>query len=290
MNTPKTIQIFLPSGDPTGVRIAEITTSVVRVIEFPRQELEAFLKMPEAKQVGVYLLFGEDEESGSQQLYIGQSGELSKRLSQHNQKKDFWSKAVAIVSLTNNLTQTHVLFLEWLALKEAKSVGRYQLENGNEGSKPFTPAPMEADCYEIFNVAKTLLGTLGHPVFKSLTKSKVKHNDYFYCTRKLTGGMQIEGKGIMTDEGFVVLKGSVGSPVIPPQYVSKILPRDKFLKNGSVVIENNKLVFIKDTLFKTPSGASNMLIGMSSNGWNDWKNKMGQTLDDVYRSKQVEED
>lgn len=283
MNTPKTIQIFLPSGDPTGVRIAEITTSVVRVIEFPRQELEAFLKMPEAKQVGVYLLFGEDEESGSQQLYIGQSGELSKRLSQHNQKKDFWSKAVAIVSLTNNLTQTHVLFLEWLALKEAKSVGRYQLENGNEGSKSYTPAPMEADCYEIFNVAKTLLGTLGHPVFKPLTESKEKQNDYFYCTRKLTGGTQIEGKGIMTDEGFVVLKGSVGSPVIPPQYVSKILPRDKFLKNGSVVIENNKLVFIKDTLFKTPSGASNMLIGMSSNGWNDWKNKVGQTLSDVYR-------
>jgi len=43
MNIPKTIQIFLPSGDPTGVRIAEITTSVVRVIEFPRQELEVFL-------------------------------------------------------------------------------------------------------------------------------------------------------------------------------------------------------------------------------------------------------
>lgn len=45
MNTPKTIQIFLPSSDPAGVRITEITTSVVRVIEFPRQELEAFLKV-----------------------------------------------------------------------------------------------------------------------------------------------------------------------------------------------------------------------------------------------------
>jgi len=236
MNTPKTIQIFLPSGDPAGVRIAEITTSVVRVIEFPRQELEAFLKMPEAKQVGVYLLFGEDEESGSQQLYIGQSGELSKRLSQHNQRKDFWSKAVAIVSLTNNLTQTHVLFLEWLAIKEAKSVGRYQLENGNEGSKPYTPAPMEADCYEIFNVAKTLLGTLGHPVFKSLTKSKVKQNEVFYCTRN-----GLKGKGLLTDEGFVMLKGSIGNLEIPDIYLGKIQSRDKLVKRGVLVVNGNQI-------------------------------------------------
>lgn len=284
MNTPKTIQIFLPDGDPSGIRIAEITTSVVRMIEFPRQELDAFLQMPESKQVGVYLLFGEDEESGNQQLYIGQSGDLSKRLVQHNQNKDFWSKAVAIVSLTNNFTQTHVLFLEWLAIKEAQSVGRYELENGNEGSKPHTPAPLEADCYGIFNVAKTLLGTLGHPVFKSLTKEKVKQNDYFYCTRN-----GVQGQGLLTDEGFVVLKGSIGSSQIPEIYQGKVQSRDNLIRNGVLVVNDSHIEFMKDYLFKTPSGASNMLIGMASNGWREWKNKAGQTLDDVYRAKQLDE-
>jgi hypothetical protein len=95
---------------------------------------------------------------------------------------------------------------------------------------------------------------------------------------------------MMTDEGFVVFKGSVGNPVIPENYVNKIPSRDKLLKNGSTVIEHEQLVFVKDTLFKTPSGASNMLIGMSSNGWREWKNKEGKTLDDVYRIKQVVED
>jgi len=28
-NSPKTIQIFLPSGEPRGIRIAEITTRIV---------------------------------------------------------------------------------------------------------------------------------------------------------------------------------------------------------------------------------------------------------------------
>lgn len=30
--TPKTIQIFLPGGDPRGIRVAEITTRIVQGI------------------------------------------------------------------------------------------------------------------------------------------------------------------------------------------------------------------------------------------------------------------
>ena len=41
------------------MRVAEITTRIVRVIEVPRSQLADFLKMPEAQQVGVYVLMGE---------------------------------------------------------------------------------------------------------------------------------------------------------------------------------------------------------------------------------------
>ena len=54
MQRPQTIQIFLPTGNPRGIRVAEITTRIVRVIEVPRSQLADFLKMPEAQQVGVY--------------------------------------------------------------------------------------------------------------------------------------------------------------------------------------------------------------------------------------------
>jgi len=33
-NTPKTIQIFLPSGEPHGIRIAEITTRILQPVAF----------------------------------------------------------------------------------------------------------------------------------------------------------------------------------------------------------------------------------------------------------------
>jgi hypothetical protein len=50
-NAPQTIQIFLPAGDPRGMRMAEITTRIVRVIEVPRSQLGEFVKTPEALQV-----------------------------------------------------------------------------------------------------------------------------------------------------------------------------------------------------------------------------------------------
>lgn len=40
--TPKTIQIFLPGGDPRGIRVAEITTRIVQVIEVPPQPIARF--------------------------------------------------------------------------------------------------------------------------------------------------------------------------------------------------------------------------------------------------------
>ena len=50
---PKTIQIFLPSGDAHGIRFAEITTRIVQVIEVPRSLLSNFLAMEPSSQVGV---------------------------------------------------------------------------------------------------------------------------------------------------------------------------------------------------------------------------------------------
>ena len=64
MLRPQTIQIFLPAADPRGMRMAEITTRIVRVIEVPRSQLVEFIKTPEAQQVGVYFLMGDITEDG----------------------------------------------------------------------------------------------------------------------------------------------------------------------------------------------------------------------------------
>lgn len=133
--TPKTIQIFLPGGDPRGIRVAEITTRIVQVIEVPRSLLQDFLKMPESDQVALYFLFGETEDGAEQKVYIGQTGDLRARLVKHNKEKEFWERALVLISRTNSLTQTHALFLEWYCIQAARKAGRYADENGNSGSK-----------------------------------------------------------------------------------------------------------------------------------------------------------
>lgn len=280
--TPKTIQIFLPGGDPRGIRVAEITTRIVQVIEVPRSLLQDFLKMPESDQVALYFLFGEAEDGTEQKVYIGQTGDLRARLAKHNKEKEFWERALVLISRTNSLTQTHALFLEWHCLQATRKAGRYADENGNSGSKPHTPAPLEADCLEIFETGQALLATLGYPIFDPVAKSvaAAKADEIFFC--KASGA---NGRGLYTEEGFVVLKGSVGRKENVPSIIGTAGERlrIRLLESGVMRVEGDTVVFEKDHLFRSPSMAALALMGRTCNGWIDWKTTDGKTLDAVKR-------
>jgi hypothetical protein len=264
------------------MRVAEITTRIVRVIEVPRSQLADFLKMPEAQQVGVYFLMGELSEGGLPRAYIGQSGNVGNRLVQHNQGKDFWNRALVVISLTNSMTQTHALFLEWFAIAEATKAGRYSLENGNTGSQPYTPAPLEADCHEIHETAATLLATLGQPIFEPLTNTPTAKGEaeLFYCK-----GSGADGVGEYTTEGFVVHKGSKGREQVVASFNGTSGERLRNLLHAEGVLQpqNGTLTLTRDYLFPSPSAASDVLTGRNSNGWIEWKAANGKTLDEVKR-------
>ena len=51
-SNPNTIKIFLPSGEPYGIRIAEITACIVQVIEVPRSLLADFWPWSRAARWG----------------------------------------------------------------------------------------------------------------------------------------------------------------------------------------------------------------------------------------------
>jgi len=281
--TPKTIQIFLPGGSPTGIRVAEITTRIVQVIDVPRKLLPDFLKMPESAQVGVYYLVAQPEDGSEPQLYTGQTGDLRTRLAGHDSKKDFWERALVLISRTHSLTQTHALFLEWLSIQAARKAERYVDFNGNAGSRPYTPAPMEADCLEIFETSQALLATLGHPLFDAVAPQEAKDTspaDLFYCTSSGSNA-----QGLYTTEGFVVLAGSLGRKEHQPSIVgtSSANIRDKLIAADVMKVEGNVLVFTKDHLFRSPSTAAVAVLGSSANGWIVWKDKDGKTLDALKR-------
>lgn len=287
-DTPKTIQIFLPAGDPRGIRIAEITTRIVQAIEIPRSLLHEFLKMPESDKVGLYYLIG-GSETGDPTVYVGQTGELRKRLSQQNAdpKKAFWERALVLISRTDSLTQTHALFLEWFSLQKMREAGRYTDENGNAGSRPYTPAPLEADCYEIFESGSILLATLGYPLFSPLVSvdPQAETVEHYICR-----GSGAEGAGVFTPEGFVVLKGSRGrrSNVKSIEGTGTERTREKLIESDVVRVDGDIILFEKDHLFPSPSAAAIALMGRTANGWLEWRTEAGQTLDEIERKAESE--
>ncbi len=281
---PQTIQIYLPGGDPRGIRVAELTTRIVKVLEVPRALLGEFLKMPESKQVAVYCLVGQGDDAEDPRVYIGQTSDMPMRFPRHNVEKDFWERALVLVSKTQSLTQTHALFLEWHCLQEAKKAGRYVTTNGNNASRPYTPAPLEADCYEVYDTARTLLATLGHPLFESVVRVEQQQGDkpeLMFC-RSSTA----EGKGFYTEEGFVVLAGSSGrrESVASIQATGEGRFRERLIDSGALRVEGERVAMVKDHLFGSPSMAALALMGRTANGWHEWKNAAGQTLHQLKRA------
>lgn len=279
---PKTIQIFLPGGEPQGIRVAEITTRIVQMIEVPRSLLPDFLKMAESEQVAVYFLFGETEDGEEQRVYIGQTGDLRARLAKHHKEKDFWDRALVLISRTNSLTQTHALYLEWHCLQAVRQAGRFADENGNRGSKPHTPPPLQADCHEIFETGQVLLATLGYPLFQPVAKPAAagQPEEIFYCK-----GSGASGQGLYTEEGFVVLKDSVGRRENVNSIIGTATERSrrKLIDQGVMKEDGDTVIFQKDYLFRSPSTAAIALMGRTANGWLEWRAEDGRTLDELKR-------
>ncbi|MDZ4259450.1 MAG: GIY-YIG nuclease family protein [Gemmatimonadales bacterium] len=281
--TPKTIQIFLPGGDPQGIRVAEITTRIVQLVEVPRSLLSSFLAMPESAQVALYFLIGPPVDEGDPQVYIGQTGDLRSRLTTHNKEKDWWQRALVLISRTNSLTQTHTLFLEWHALQKVNEAGRYAVQNGNNGSRPHTPAPLEADCLEIFDTGRTLLATLGSPIFDAVADPQGAEapEEVFMLTAS-----GCKGRGLYTSEGFVVRAGSIGrlENVQSVAGTANARFRERLIAVGVMQADGDTVVFQKDHLFGSPSMAALALLGRTSNGWAEWKRADGKTLHDIKRA------
>lgn len=275
----KTIQIFLPSGDPQGIRQAEITTRIVRLIEVPRALLKDFLAMPEAAGGAVYFLFGDADESAKPKIYIGQTTDLKQRLVKHQKEKDFWQRAVVMLSRADSLTTTHSLYLERLCIQRAKDAGRYVVENDTNGNKLNTTKPLEAECEELFETGETLMSTLGFHVFEK-PASVPASADLYFCTAAGT-----DARAKYTAEGMTVLKGSMARGTITGSFEDTgfHVMRKKLQIEGVLQVSGEHLVFTQDFPFNSPSAAAAIVIGNNTNGWVAWRTHDGKTLDAVVR-------
>ncbi|TYB71881.1 GIY-YIG nuclease family protein [Bizionia gelidisalsuginis] len=278
MTRPQTIQIFLPDGSPTSIREAEITNRLVKAILFPRNKIQEVAKREIVNFTGVYFLFGSKEDGAKPSVYIGEGEDCFKRIQSHNRNKDFWTHCVIITTKTDEYTKTDGKYLEHFCLIKAKEIGRYITDNDTGSNKPSIPESREHDLLDNFETAKILLATLGYPIFEEKRKAK-SNKEIFYCKGK--GAL---AKGELTDDGFLVYKGSTSS-IEETNSITKWIGvlRKRLVDDALLKVENNVFVFQQDYIFNSPSAAAATILARNTNGWTKWKDIDGRTLDELKR-------
>ncbi|QCK85571.1 GIY-YIG nuclease family protein [Phreatobacter aquaticus] len=135
MTEPFTIRIFVPDGDPEGVRIVDRLNWTGKGLVIPRDRWNAVKSRSEFERAGVYILvgYGDDDQPI---IYIGQADGVRGRIDTHAEQKEFWNFVLVFVSSNNDLNRGHITWLEWALIKQADAANRAVVQNGQRPNEP----------------------------------------------------------------------------------------------------------------------------------------------------------
>jgi hypothetical protein len=285
MNYGKSIRVYLADGVATGIKHAEIVNWTGQAISCPRKRINELREWPESKSPGVYFLLGEEIERDVPLVYIGESENVSERISIHGVKKEFWRDVVFFTNKDENLTKAHIRYLESRLVQQAIQVDRSVIENGNSPQPPTIPRSDRDAMEEFLGNIRVLMGVLGHrflePIYTDNSGAETESaipsvsNDIPLALNY----RKLKASALLTDEGVVVLKGAEAlsqiKETLTPGY--KKIKQD-LIDSGKLIKSGDKLILQVDYLFKSPSAAAGILIGQASNGRVLWKDDLGRTI------------
>lgn len=288
MSFGRTIRIYLKNGSVTGIRHTEIVNWTGQAIFIPRslvkeKELEEW---DESKRPGIYFLFGIDENSIDRKaVYIGESENILSRLDEHLAKKEFWNEAVFFTSKDDNLTKSHIKYLESRLIEMSKNAQRYTILNGNDGTRSLLPRSDKDSMEEFISNIRILLGTMGHKVLEPIMISQDKQISHPTEERKdieLTLKAKLSAEAIYTDEGIVVKKGSEANKSTQPSLSNGYKTLKETLVSEGILKEKTADLyeFTDNYLFKSSSQAAAIIAGYSISGPQSWSHN-GKTLKEI---------
>lgn len=294
----KSIRIYLKEGSVTGIKLAEVVNLTIQALSSPRKKLSDLNEyfQNQVNTQGVYFLIGTDDETGKPKVYIGEAENVWDRLKNHAVNKDFWSEVILFTSKDDNITKSHIKYLESRLIYITKETERYLLDNNNTPSLNSLPLPDRDSMEEFIINIKLLNGVLGHKflenqvsfeneILTDATSIKSESGSNLNETELVLNVKNISARAIQTDEGIVVLAGSDVSESQSKNYGYKTL-RDELINDGTIIkSKSGILIFSKKHLFASPSAAAAVIVGYSINGRRTWKDDKGRTLIEIEKSE-----
>ena len=275
MAISKKLEMIYHNGQPDGIRSTRRNLSTMTTYVIPRPLLSEAKNISGINRPGIYYLINEDDGNKIVQLYIGQTRNGITRLDDHNRSKDFWNKAIMFLAESKTFTLDMISGLEKFAIIKAQESKRYKVENNIVPKYEIDEYDLAA-VEEIYEEVQFIMATQGYKMNDA--KSTLNEADILHTTRN-----GITAFGIYDSEKFDVLEGSQINIDKPAHLQKYNRQREELISQQSIVNVDGKYI-LKVTLdFKTPSGASDFVLGGSTNGWVEWKNRDGKTLDELYR-------
>lgn len=277
MATSKKLEIIYHDGEPDGIRSLRRHLSTMTTYVIPRTLLSEAKMVSGVNRPGIYYLINEDTENQIAQIYVGQTRNGIARIDDHNRSKNFWNKAILFLADKKTFSLDIISGLEEYAIIKARESNRYSVENAVNPKYEIDEYDL-ASIEEIYEEIKFVMATLGYKLDSSAESTKSL--EILHATRN-----GIEGLGVFSGDKFDVIEGSEVNMNKPTHLNRYNKLREELYNSGGIVKEGTKYILKVALTFNTPSGASDFILGGSTNGWNEWKSADGKTIDELYRKK-----
>ena len=284
----RTLKVVIPDGNPLNYKqVVGGSDCVMHVLSRSFCISEHLNELKGMQRPALYLLIDEKGKG-----YIGQTKGFAARVKDHLAKKPWWTRAYVFVSASGLYNTANVEYLEYIAIRAAQESASYDMsDNGQTPTNPTLHEWDRPEFDEVFEQIKFFLlcercfifekvGEGTEKVEKGTAAAATLHENanparpIFYAKRK---GIVAKGYPLLDGtKSFVVLKGSLLNVEVTPSFSLK-KQREKVLES-CVLKSKDAYELCEDYVFTSPSSASGVCNGYSSNGFEDWKLEDGKTL------------
>lgn len=172
----KSINLLLYEGDLNGVISIEDTSwNSGELYSAPRESVADLIETGACNKYGVYLLLSQN------MVYIGQSSDLAKRITQHTVGKDWWESVVILTTTNDSLNHADIDYLESVLIEKAFEVGKLDCENKKKGNPPKVDKFRKVYLGQYLEEALFLMQLIGVNVFSPIKMSS--------ATQKVPGAL-----------------------------------------------------------------------------------------------------
>lgn len=278
------VTIYLSDGVPSGIRHVEIANWSGQAIACPRSRLNELKDWVEAQRPGVYFLLEKQTAETGDRVYVGESENVVKRISQQDKNQDFWNEVIIFTSKDENLTKGHIKYLESRLTSISIAADRYKIENGNTPTQSMLPRADKAAMEEFIHNLRIVLGTLGHRVLEPVKVVKQQPTEVtsepnislFTFSFSIRG---LHATGQQTDDGFVLFKGSEVSAKMSKGMPGRTLViREKWVSDGTLQPDEENYRLKKDSILSSSSYAAGIVVGTSRSGPQSLIDENGRSL------------